>query len=254
MTLSPPCGSILTLDTVIKCTSILTKLPGENKRKKSTKSKLKKAHFAGPQNENFIARSSLDVRGIYDTVELEDSNLSDMADFQELFGPSSSTKDFQGMTPTPSTKYAFSNTVSRWRQRRVHPKFPTSKRTVPSPIPNPPIKEQSWEGQFTAPVPLPEQTKQISSNITAGLHNINMSCLLGGFVGTSLAGLLLGTGLVCIWFLFSMTRTIHAETWSKKRRGYKRLNSIEESEQEADGKTYVIERLQIKVYTKNYKK
>lgn len=210
MTLSPPCGSILTFDTVIKCTSIL--LPGENKGKKSTKSKEKKARF-GPQNENFIARSSLDVHDIYDTVELEDSNLSDMADFQELFGPSSST------------------------QRRVHPKFPASKRTVPRPISNPSIKEASWEGQFTAPIPVPEKMKKIASNITMGPQGINISCLSGGFLGTSLAWLLIGTGMACIWFLFSITRTIHAETWSKKRRGYNRLNSAEESEQESDGKT-----------------
>ncbi|XP_078358137.1 uncharacterized protein LOC144642904 [Oculina patagonica] len=231
-TLSPPCGSILTLDTVIKCTPILTKLPRGSKRKMSTKSELRKAHSQGLQNENFISRPSLDVRDIFDTEELGDANLSEMADFNvnELLSSTSSTEDFQEKATTSSTKYSLSNTMYRWRQRRVNPKFPTSKRTVPRPIASPTIKAKNWSGQFTAPLPVPEPMNKRSANVTAGPQNININCVLGGFLGTSLAWLLLGTALVWLWF--SIKRTTHSKTWNNRQSGYYRLNGTEQSEKE----------------------
>lgn len=241
MTLSPPCGSILTLDIVIRCMPILTKVPRESKRMKSTKSKHKKDLSPGPQNENFIFRSSLDVPDIFDTGELEESNLSEIEDFEKLFSSTSSTDDFQEKATTSLTKYSLSNTRHRWRQRHVNPKFSTSKRTVPRPVARPSIEAKSWSGQFTAPLPVPEPMNKISSNITTGPQNINISCVLGGFLGTSLAWLLLGIALV--WLFYGIICTTHSKPWNKRHNGYYRLNDTEQPEQEDEGKNYFIKKL-----------
>lgn len=227
MTLSPPCGSMLTLDTVIECKPILTKIPRGSKRKKtehkkspSLKKRKRNAHHenskdaesVGSQNVNLTAWPSLDVSGIYDEEELEDSNLSEIADINKFL---SLTQDVQGMAPTPPTKTSFSNAIYRWRQRRANPKFTTSKQTVPRPIARPPLWAKTWSDQ-----PIPEQMNKRSSNITA-------SCVLGGFLGTSLACPLPGSALV--WLLLSL----------KKRRGWYGLNGTEQPEGEVDGKNYI---------------
>lgn len=236
MTLSPPCGSILTLDTVIECKPILTKVPRGSKRKKSEHEKSpslnkrkrnaqhensKDAQSIGSQNVNLTAWPSLDVSDIYDEEELEDSNLSEIADLNKIL---SLTQDVQGMTSTPTTKYSFSNPIYRWRQRRVHPKFSTSRETVPRPIARPPLGAKTWSDQ---PIPDIEQVNKRSSNITASSQDINISCVLGGFLGTSLACLLPGSALV--WLLLSL----------KKRRGWYGLNGTEQPEGEIEGKNYI---------------
>ena len=229
MTLSPPCGSILTLDTVIKCTFNLTKVPRGSKRKKSTRPELKKTHSPEPQNENFMAWSSLDIRDIYDTEELEDTNLSEIAG-EELFISTISTKDFQGKSTTSPPKYSLSNAMNRWKQRR--------KRTVPRPLDSSSLEAKS---SLTSPLLVPKQVNKRSSNDTAGPQNININCVLGGFLGTSLAWLLLGTAL--LWLLFRVIRTTYPKTWNKMRRGYYGTNGTERPERDVNGKKYVIDGL-----------
>lgn len=238
MTLSPPCGSILTLDTVIKCTSKLTKVPRGSKRKKSTRPELKKTHSPEPQNENFMAWSSLDIRDIYDTEELEDTNLSEIAE-KELFNATISTQDFQGKSTTSPPKYSLSNAMNRWKQRR--------KRTVPRPIAS---SSSEAKSSLSSPLLVPKQVNKRSSNITAGPQNININCILGGFLGTSLAWLLLGTAL--LWLLFRVIHTTYPKTWNKMRRGYYGTNGTEQPVQrEVDGKKYVIDVLHSYIFEGN---
>lgn len=230
--LVPPCGSVLTFNTVVKCKSILTKVPKERKRKKSTKPELNKnayldsngANTIITQNENFIAWPALDVDDVYDKEEIDDTNLSEIAGYKEPFDSTRSIQDLQGKTTTP---YFLSNAMRRWEQRRVNPKFPTSKRSVPRPIPPPSVEANTGSG-LTEHRPIPEQMNKISSNITAASQNITFNCVLGGFLGTALA-----------WLLFTLIRTTY-DKWNKNPQGYHRLVSTEQSERrEVEGKKYV---------------
>ena len=233
MILSPPCGSILTQDTVIECKPPLTKTLIRSKGKASeheTSPSYKRESIAhhgnskddgsmGSQNENWTAWPSLDVSDIYDEEELEDSNLSEIADLHSFLSP---TQDVQGMTTvTPPTQTVLSKAFHRWRQRRVNPKFPKSKQAAPRPIARPPAgKKILSEG------PIPEQINKGSCNFTA-----RFSCVLGGFLGTSLACLLPGSAL--LWLLWSL----------RKRRRW--LNDTDLSESEAEGENYVTEKRKI---------
>ncbi|KAJ7383300.1 hypothetical protein OS493_029265 [Desmophyllum pertusum] len=219
--LVPPCGSVLTFNTVVKCKSILTKVPKERKRKKSTKPELNKnayldsngANTIITQNENFIAWPALDVDDVYDKEEIDDTNLSEIAGYKEPFDSTRSIQDLQGKTTTPA-KYFLSNAMRRWKQRRVNPKFPpTSKRSVPRPIPPPSVEANTGSG-LTAHRPIPEQMNKISSNITAASQNITFNCVLGGFLGTVLAWLALLLGAVLTWLLFTLIRTTY-DKWNK---------------------------------------
>lgn len=223
MILSPPCGSILTQDTVIECKSPLTRALMESKRKKSEHekssllNKRKKNAYHGnskydgsirPKNVNGTAWPSLDISDIYEE-ELEDSNLSEIADLHSFL---SRTQDVQGMTTaTPPKPTFFSKAFHRWRQRQVNPKFSTSKRAAPRPIARPP-----------AGAKIPDKMNKGSSNFTASSQNISISCVLGGFLGTSLACLL--SGLAMLWLLLSL----------QKLRGWYRLNGTELQDSEIE--------------------
>jgi len=227
--LSPPCGSILTQDTVIECKPSLTKALMGSKWKKSEREKsssLNKRKKSAPhgnskddgsigsQNVNRTVWPSLDVSDISDEEELEDSNLLETTDFQSFLSP---TQDAQGLTTlTPPTQTFLSKAFHRWRQRRVNPKFPAALR----PNGRPPAEAKTLSEQ-----PISEQINKESCSFTASI-----SCVLGGFLGTSLACLLSGSALV--WLLWSL----------QKRRGWYRWNRTELPESEVEGKNYFTEK------------
>ena len=200
---SPPCGSILTRDRVIECRPPLTKV------------------LMGSKHVNWTARLSLDVRDIYEEEELEDSYPSEIAG--SFLSPA---QEARGMTTvTPPTQTSFSNTFHRRRQRRViNPIFPTDQQATPRPIPRPPVAVKTWPEQS-----IPEQTNKGSSNFTASSQDFSVSCVLGGFLGTSLslACLLLGSALF------------------QKCRGWYRLNGTELPESKIESKNYFTEKSKI---------
>lgn len=204
MILSPPCGSILTQDTAIECRPPLTKV------------------LMGSKNVNWTALPSLDVSYIYEEGELKDSD-SDIAD--SFLSP---TQQVQGVTTvTPPTQTSFSNTFHRRRQRRVNPIFPTDQQATPRPpIARPPVAAKTWSEK-----PVPEQTYKGSSNFTASSQDVIISCVLGGFLGTSL----------------SLTCLLLGSVLFQKLRGWytSRLNGTELPESEDEGKNCVIEKPKI---------
>ena len=231
MRLSPPCGSTLTRDTAVKCrpilTTVLRKTHLPTKRAKTTYlENVKGSYKVRSQNGNVFTGSPLDVSDIYKTEKLEDTNLSKMDDLNEHFGfLESSSRDVQSKITTPPTKYSLPYTVRRWRQKYKRP-YPKSLALRSKMINN-------WSGYFTAPHPSsPEQVNKRSSNTTWGSQIINITYVLGGFPWAALvlvmivamiALLLFATSLV--WLLIDI-RSIG--TWSKKCRGYHRLNSEEQ--------------------------
>ena len=186
---------------------------------------------SGSKNVKWTAWPSLDVSDIYDEEELEDSNLSEIADLNSFHSPT--PQDVQGMTTvSPPTQTSLSTAVHRWRQRRVNPKFPTSKQAVPRPIARPPVAVKPWSEQQ-----LLEHMNKGSCNFTASSHDISINCVQGCFLGTSLACLL--TGAAMVWILLSLNRCL------QKRRGWYRLNGTELPESEVEGKNYFIEKPKI---------
>ena len=184
-----------------------------------------------PKNVNGTAWSSLDVSDIYEEEELEDSNLLEIADLHSFPSP---TQDVQGMIRVTSPK----PTYYRWRQteRRVNPKFSKSKQAAPRPIASPPVWAKTSSEQ-----PIPEQMKKGSSNFTASSQNISISCVLGGFLGTSLACFLSGLAILAI-------------LWSlQKLRGWYRLNGTELPDSEVEGKKYFTEKPKLNVGRKHTK-
>ena len=175
----------------------------------------------GSKHVNWTVWPSLDVRDIYEEAELEDSYLSEI-DGSFL----SPAQEARGMTTvTPPTQTSFSNTFHRRGQRRViNPIFPTDQQATPRPIARPPVAAKTWPEQ-----PIPEQTKKGSSNFTASSQDFSVSCVLGGFLGTSLslACLLLGSALF------------------QKCRGWHRLNGTELPESKIEGKNYFTEKPKI---------
>ena len=239
MILSPPCGSTLTKDTVIECKPPLTKALTRIKRKKSERKKSsllnarKKNGYHGssrdygsirPKNVNGTAWPSLDVSDIYEEEEREDLNLSERADIHSFLSP---TQDVQlGMTTVAPPKATFlSKGFHRWpRQRQVNPKFSTRKQTAPRLIARPPAGTKAFSEQ-----PILEQANKVSSNFTVSSQKISISCVLGGFLGTSLACLL--SGLAMLWLLWSL----------QKLKGWYRMNGTELPDSEIEGKNYFTE-------------
>ena len=233
MILSPPCGSILTQDTVIECKPPLTKVLMRSKRKKSERNKSsllnkrKKDGYHGnsrddgsirPKNVNGAAWPSLDVSDIYEEEEREDLSLSERADIHSFLSP---TQDVQGMTTVaPSRPTYLSKAFHRWRQRQAAPR---------------PIARPSAGAKTLSEQPIPEQMNKGSSNFTATSQNISISCALGGFLGTSLACLL--SGLAMLWLLWSL----------QKLRGWYsyRMNGTELPDSEIEGKNYFTEKPKI---------
>ena len=208
--LSPPCGSILTQDTVIECKPPFTKALTGNKQEMLNKRNKNAPHgnskddgSIGSQNVNRTAWPSMDARDIYDEEELEESSLSEVAELHSFLSP---TQVVQRITTvTPPTQTFLLKAFRRWRQRRVNPKVPTSK--------------QAARPRPSAEQPIPEQISKETCSFTAS------SCVLGGFLGTSLTCLLPGSAL--LWLLWSL----------RKRKGWCRWNSDTElSESEVEGK------------------
>lgn len=156
---------------------------------------------SGSKTIKWTAWPSLDISDISDEEELEDSNLSEIADLNSFLSPS---QDIQGIsTVSPPTKATLSNAFRRWRQRRLE---------VPRPIARPSgvvVITRSMQ-------PIPEQ--------------MNINCVLGSFLGTSLACLLLGAAL--LWLLLS----------HQKRRGWYMWHGTELPESEVEGKNYFTEK------------
>jgi len=229
MILSPPCGSILTYDTVIECKPPLTKALMASKRKKPEHkhfhsfTRNRNAHYgkskddgsSGSKTIKWTAWPSLDISDISDEEELEDSNLSEIADLNSFLSPS---QDIKGIsTVSPPTKASLSNAFQRWRQRRLD---------VPRPIARPPVVVNTRSKQ-----PIPEQMNKGSYNFTTSSQNISINCVLGGFLGTSLACLLSGAAL--LWLLLSL----------QKRRGwYMRWHGTELPESEVEELPYFNEK------------
>ena len=177
---------------------------------------------SGSKTINWTAWPSLNVGDISDEEELEDSNLSEIADLNSFLSPS---QDIQGMsTVSPPTKASLSNAYRRWRQTRFNRKFPTSKQAVPRPIPRPTVVANTRSKQ-----PIPEQINKESYSSTASSQIISINCVLGGFLGTSLACLLPGTAL--LWLLLRL----------QKRRGWYMWHGTELPESEVEGKNYFTE-------------
>ena len=170
---------------------------------------------SGSKTIKWTAWPSLDISDISDEEELEDSNLSEIADLNSFLSPS---QDIQGIsTVSPPTKASLSNAFQRWRQRRLE---------VPRPIARPPVVVNTRSKQ-----PIPEQMNKGSYNFTTSSQNISINCVLGGFLGTSLACLLPGAAL--LWLLLSL----------QKRRGwYMRWHGTELPESEVEGKNYFTEK------------
>ena len=224
--LSPPCGSILTQDTVIECKPPLTKALMGSKREMSEREKSsslnkrnKNTHHENSKDDGSIGsknvnRTAWPSSDIYDEEELEDSSLLEVAELHSFLSP---TQVVQGMTTvTPPTQTFLSKAFRRWRQRRVNPKFLTSKQAA-RPRPN-------------AEQPIPQQMNKESCSFTASIN-----CVLGGFLGTSLACLLPGSAL--LWLLWSL----------QKRRGswYRWNSDTELSESEVEGTNYFTEKSKI---------
>ena len=170
-----------------------------------------------PKNVNGTAWPSLDGSDIYEEEEREDLNLSERADIHSFFSP---TQDVQGMTTVAPPKATFlSKAFHRWRQRQVNPKFSARKQTAPRPIARPPAGAKALSEQ-----PIPGQMTKGWGNFTASSQKISVSCVLGGFLGTSLACLL--SGLAMLWLLWSL----------QKLRGWYKMNGTELPDSEIEGK------------------
>lgn len=220
----------------MECKSPVTKALMGSRRKKSERkkssplNKLRNAAYHGnskddgsirPKNVNGTAWPSLDVsdHGIYEEEDLEDSNLSEIADLRSFLSP---THDVQGITTvTPPKPTSLSKAFHRWRDK-VNPKFSVSKRAAPRPIARPPAGAKT-----SSEKPIPGQMNKGSSNFQASSQDISISCVLGGFLGTSLACLL--SGLAILWLLWSL----------QKLRGWYRWNgTAEKQDSEMEGKNY----------------
>lgn len=228
----------------MECKSPVTRALMGSRRKKSERkkssplNKLKKAAYHGnskddgnirPKNVNGTAWPSLDVsdHGIYEEEELEDSNLSEIADLHSFL---SLTHDVQGVTTvTPTKPTSLSKAFHRWRDK-VNPKFSVSKRAAP----RPPIARPPAGAKTSSEQPKAGQMNKGSSNFKASSQDISISCVLGGFLGTSLACLL--SGLAILWLLWSL----------QKLRGWYRLNgTAEKQDSEMEGKNYFTEKPKI---------
>ena len=239
MILWPPCGSILTPDTVVVCKAPATRaLMGSGRKKAEPKkssplNKRKKTAYHGhgnskadgsirPKNVDWTASPSLDVsdHDIYEEEDLEDSNLSETADLNSF--RLSPTQDVQGMTTVTLPKPTFlSKAFHRWGQYQANPKFSTSKQAAPSrPTARPPAGAKTSSQQ-----PILEQMNNGSSNFQATSQDISISCVLGGFLGTSLA-------LLLLWSL-------------QKLKGCYRLKCKEHQDSEMEGKNYFTEKPKI---------
>ena len=167
--------------------------------------------ITSPNVQNF-AWSSWDVADVYDIGEMEETNIS-----------TSSSHDVQGKT---TARYSLSNIITRWRVRRVNPKFPASKyrRSDPRPMPSPQTETNSWSGHFTTRRPIPEQMNEGSANAPEGSLILIINCVLGCFIGTALVK------LSC-----SVIRTL----WKMKRRVYCGFNCRDQPGEEGEGKKLV---------------
>ena len=223
--LSPPCGSILTQDTVIECKPPLTKAlmargskreMSEREKSSSLTKRNKNTHHENSKDDGSIEsknvnRTAWPSSDIYDEEELEESSLSEVAELHSFLSP---TQVVQGMTTvTPPTQTFLLKAFRRWRQRRVNPKVPTSKQAA---------RPRTDAGQ---PIPAEQMNKE-SCSFTASI-----SCVLGGFLGTSLACFLPGSAL--LWLLWSL---------QKRRRWYRWNSDTELSESEVEGKNYFTEK------------
>ena len=207
----------------------------ERKKSSSLNKRKKGAYHANskddgstiPKNVNWTAWPSLDVSDIYEEEDLEDSNLSEKADLNSFLSP---TQDVPGITTVTLPKPTFlSKAFHRWRRRQANPKFSTSKRAAPSrPTARPPAGAKTSSQQ-----PIPEQMNKGSINFKVSSQNISINCVLGGFLGTSLACLL--SGLAILLLLWSL----------QKLKGCYRLKYTEQQDSEMEGKNYFTEKPKI---------
>lgn len=242
MKLSPPCGSTLTLDTIVICAPIATHATKRIPRKTYLPTKAIKLtylkHGKGTnnlqsRNGNVLTWSPLEVNDIYKTERLDDSNFSKMddVDFEHFVLPKSSKAAIPRITSAPPRKYSLPYTIKRWEKKHDDKSllFSSNQQQRPKGL----IQQLKRPKHFTTPYISPEVLHETSPNTTWRSQIINITYVLGGFpwaevVAFVAIALIFALFVLAVWLLYSVRHII----WKKKCRGYQKLSESEESIEE----------------------